>query len=328
MRTRRALRFVLPVAGWVAAVTSALGLLGSYLPVRVPAFLALVGGGRPAMLLAAVAIAFAVATRRGHLTRVAVSALGLWLALGLSLTLDGRSRTAEAGAHPISVASANVLYLNERPQEMYRSLAELDTDVLITAETTPKVVASLTTTLPAGYQLAGTGRTTQSTSVALWTRLPIVATEPVDLGTRELIAATVLAGTQPVVIVAVHTQSPTSAEDAVDWTNELDRLAGWVSQQTLPVVLAGDFNAALQHHPMRPLLEHASDAAAASGRPFVGTWPASQGVLAPVGVPVLTLDHVLFSEQLSATRFRTFTIPGSDHLGVSADLLVNRAPTQ
>lgn len=114
------------------------------------------------------------------------------------------------------------------------------------------------------------------------------------------------------IIVAVHAVAPRPA--AMDaWESDLR----WIGDQcaTNNVILAGDFNATLDH--MARLgteggtLGQCTDAAAATGNGSVGTWPTDLPALA--GAPI---DHVMTSSKWRATGsvvLRSLDDSGSDH---------------
>lgn len=125
-------------------------------------------------------------------------------------------------------------------------------------------------------------------------------------------------GTGPTV-VAVHTVAPRE-EDMAGWSKDLR----WVAAQCPAgknVILAGDFNATLDH--MAALgtdggdLGACRDAAARSGSGGIGTWPTS--VPALVGAPI---DHVMATAQWRSTG--SVVLPtgsgGSDHRALIAQL--------
>lgn len=84
-----------------------------------------------------------------------------------------------------------------------------------------------------------------------------------------------------------------------------------------PRILAGDFNATLDHAVFRRLLATGyTDAAAATGQGLVPTWPARR---LP---PLVAIDHVLTDSRAGAVAVRVFDVPGSDHRALFADLRV------
>ena len=88
-----------------------------------------------------------------------------------------------------------------------------------------------------------------------------------------------------------------------------------------PRVLAGDFNATLDHAELRRLLDRGyRDAAEQAGVALRPTWPAGRTL-----PPTVTIDHVLADPRIRVISARSVAIPGSDHRGVLADLLLPRA---
>lgn len=86
-------------------------------------------------------------------------------------------------------------------------------------------------------------------------------------------------------------------------------------------VLAGDFNATLDHPPMRALLGAGyRDAADVTGRGLTPTWP-QQGW---EPVPGVTLDHVLADSAMAVGAFGVYALPGTDHRPVFAELTLPR----
>lgn len=148
-------------------------------------------------------------------------------------------------------------------------------------------------------------------------RLAQPAGAPGALGQVRL-GLTRLAGGQLPGVAAVHPRAPAPVGSERSWLRDLLALralcrAGWI--------LAGDFNATIDHSPMRALLDAGcSDAAASTGQGLKATW--SAGPLALVRVPI---DHVLSSGRWRASRSGVLRIEGSDHRAVWAQLALVRA---
>jgi endonuclease/exonuclease/phosphatase (EEP) superfamily protein YafD len=87
-------------------------------------------------------------------------------------------------------------------------------------------------------------------------------------------------------------------------------------------VLAGDFNATLDHAALRGLLHRLDvvDAADAAGAGLDMTWPADRSYPA-----LIAIDHVLVDRRAAAREARTFGVAGSDHRALLAVLTVPRA---
>jgi endonuclease/exonuclease/phosphatase (EEP) superfamily protein YafD len=124
-------------------------------------------------------------------------------------------------------------------------------------------------------------------------------------------------------IIAVHAVAPLRWEMA-NWRTDLDYLAGQCSGAGPGgVIMAGDFNATLDHFSGRAtspgaVLGDCRDAAAATGSGGVGTWPAR--VPALLGSPI---DHVLATADWRVQTLRVIESQddaGSDHRPIVATL--------
>lgn len=128
-----------------------------------------------------------------------------------------------------------------------------------------------------------------------------------------------LPGGRHVDVVAVHPQIPVGPESVGRWQREIGALPPPLGGRgEVPRVLAGDFNATLDHTPLRALLGRGyRDAAAATGNGLTPTWPMN----AP-GPPFAALDHVLTADTLGVGDFETFDLGGTDHRAVLAQVQV------
>ncbi|AQZ70590.1 hypothetical protein BKM31_22995 [[Actinomadura] parvosata subsp. kistnae] len=85
-----------------------------------------------------------------------------------------------------------------------------------------------------------------------------------------------------------------------------------------PRILAGDFNATLDHAVFRRLLDTGyTDAAASTGQGLTPTWPHGRSL-----PPLVAIDHVLTDGRGSAVGVQVLDVPGSDHRALFADLRV------
>jgi endonuclease/exonuclease/phosphatase family metal-dependent hydrolase len=121
-------------------------------------------------------------------------------------------------------------------------------------------------------------------------------------------------------LTSVHTVPPATSPAAVrGWTRDLEALPR--PTDDVLRVLAGDFNATLDHAALRALLRAGyADAALRVGRGADWTWRPLR-----LRFPRLTLDHVLVDPRITVAAVELVPIAGSDHLAVVADLLVPRA---
>jgi endonuclease/exonuclease/phosphatase family metal-dependent hydrolase len=81
-------------------------------------------------------------------------------------------------------------------------------------------------------------------------------------------------------------------------------------------VLAGDFNASLDHRAFRELLDRGYvDAADQLGRGLTPTWPNFRPM-----PPIISIDHVVADRRVAVRDVEVVDVPGTDHRGVFAEL--------
>ncbi|MDN3241104.1 endonuclease/exonuclease/phosphatase family protein [Glycomyces tritici] len=102
---------------------------------------------------------------------------------------------------------------------------------------------------------------------------------------------------------------------ADSWRGDLQGLQGFCDRDT--AIIAGDFNATLDHSALRTAMDGCTDAAASTGDGLHGTWPAS----AP-GLLRTQIDHVFTTSGLQADSVEFTEIEGTDHLAVVAQIAV------
>jgi endonuclease/exonuclease/phosphatase family metal-dependent hydrolase len=124
-----------------------------------------------------------------------------------------------------------------------------------------------------------------------------------------------LPGGKPIEFIDAHPYPPLGRQVS-NWN---EALAAFPSASTDRVrILAGDFNASLDHAAMRGLLARGyKDAADQVGAGLIPTWPANKRV-----PPIITIDHVLVDERVGVREVSVHDVPGTDHRAVLAELTV------
>jgi endonuclease/exonuclease/phosphatase family metal-dependent hydrolase len=123
-------------------------------------------------------------------------------------------------------------------------------------------------------------------------------------------------------LVCVHAPPPKpwNPAGAARWRGELGLLP---SAGQPPAVLAGDFNATLDHLQLRRLLRRGyADAAEQAGRgltPTWGPWPSRPPRL-------LALDHVLIDTRFAVLASSAGRLAGSDHHALYAEIRLPAEP--
>ncbi|MEO3779178.1 endonuclease/exonuclease/phosphatase family protein [Micromonospora sp. B11E3] len=127
-------------------------------------------------------------------------------------------------------------------------------------------------------------------------------------------------GGPPVRVESAHPAAPYAIDQVGYWRTDLTAQLPATPDAGLRV-LAGDFNATLDHAPLRALLATGYvDAADAVGVGLVGTWGPYDGD----PIPPVTIDHVLVDRRIAVHAVAVRPVPGSDHRAVFAEL---RLPT-
>ncbi|MGW3350075.1 endonuclease/exonuclease/phosphatase family protein [Nonomuraea rubra] len=125
-----------------------------------------------------------------------------------------------------------------------------------------------------------------------------------------------LPGGSAVEVVVVHPVAPVPST-VPEWEAGLSALPPAPASGP-PRILAGDFNATLDHAVFRRLLDSGyTDAAASTGQGLTPTWPHGRSL-----PPLVAIDHVLTDGRGSAAGVQVFDVPGSDHRALFADLRV------
>ncbi|WP_436971406.1 endonuclease/exonuclease/phosphatase family protein [Micromonospora vinacea] len=135
-------------------------------------------------------------------------------------------------------------------------------------------------------------------------------------GFTQAYATVAVPGGPPVRVESAHPSAPYALDQVGAWRADLTAQPPATPDGGLRI-LAGDFNATLDHGPLRALLRTGYvDAADATGQGLTGTWGPYDGDL----IPPVTIDHVLVDHRIAVHSVRVFALPGSDHRPVHATL--------
>ncbi|MGK5672111.1 endonuclease/exonuclease/phosphatase family protein [Micromonospora sp. URMC 106] len=123
-------------------------------------------------------------------------------------------------------------------------------------------------------------------------------------------------GAPPVRVESAHPAAPYAVDQVGHWRTDLAAQPPATPDGPLRI-LAGDFNATLDHAPLRALLSTGYvDAADEVGAGLTGTWGPYDGD----PIPPVTIDHVLVDRRIAVRAVAVHRVPGSDHRAVLAEL--------
>ena len=304
------------LVGLVLAVPLGAGLLGIAQLVSFRAGIA-VASAAAALGVVALSLLLPRPARTAAIPLVVVLALGGAAQMGVLVARSSAPEPEAYGGDSIVVLSFNTLG-RARPDTLASLVREQGADVVVLPETSA-ATADATAAVLADEGIAMQVRTAPSVDAIVDGVALLVSPAVGDYPGAEILpmrhgALRVTAEDGPT-IVAVHPVSPSSVGSMATWRTE-SRAAADACTTTPGAIVAGDFNATLDH----PALRHLGscvDAADAVGRSTSGTWPAS----APTWLAT-PIDHVLVDGR--AWRVLDFDVlpatGGSDHRPVVATL--------
>jgi endonuclease/exonuclease/phosphatase (EEP) superfamily protein YafD len=263
----------------------------------------------------------AVRVRARGATAVAAAASAL---LGGAVLGRARRRATawEPGTRHLRVATVSLRLGEADPHAVVALVAAQRVDVLALQEVTPAAelalrAAGIGDELPHSHVIAARNGSPPAAGGALWSRWPMLGRQATPGRFEQPMARIAVPGAPDVEVTAVHTTPPKTAPRAVrEWTADLAELPA--PGPGVLRVLAGDFNATLDHAALRRVVDGGYlDAAQAVGRALASTWT-------PLGFPHprLTLDHVLVDPRVGVASVTLLPVVLSDHRALVADLVL------
>ncbi|QGN51015.1 endonuclease/exonuclease/phosphatase family protein [Micromonospora sp. WMMD558] len=305
---------VVPGVGW--AVVRLLGLDRGPL-VQLLAFTPYVAAGSLLPLVLTVALRRRWPAMVAALTTVALVAVVAPRAIG--------SAPPDAGGPALRLLTANLLAGTADARVLVDLVRRHSVDVLAVQEFTPEIGAELDrlgldTLLPHRELHPAEG----TLGSGLYARFPVsaggVRHNRGGWGFDQAYATVAVPGAPPVRVESAHPAAPYALDQVGHWRTDLAAQPPATPDGSLSI-LAGDFNATLDHGPLRALLDTGYvDAAEAAGAGLTGTWGPYDGD----PIPPVTIDHVLVDRRIAVRGVSVHPVRGSDHRAV---LAVLRLPT-
>jgi endonuclease/exonuclease/phosphatase family metal-dependent hydrolase len=259
------------------------------------------------------ALGLRLARRRGPATTAAIAATTLGL---MVRSRRVPRRQPAAGGPTLRVVTVNLYYGRAHAESVVARVRQAGADVLFVQELTADAVtrlkqAGLEDLMPHTQLEPRIGRSRGS---GIYSRFPLGEGPPVPPTRSAHPTATAeLPGGESVDLICAHPSAPALARGgSIRWRSEL---AGLPPPGERPRVIAGDFNATLDHAAFRGVLRLGYvDAARQTGSGLIRTWgPPGKRAL-------LTIDHVLVSRGCAVLAYSVHIIPGSDHRAVYAEI--------
>jgi endonuclease/exonuclease/phosphatase family metal-dependent hydrolase len=265
----------------------------------------------------------ALVSRRWLAAAVAVVAAAILVVTVLPRAVSDNDRGPTSGVE-LHVLTANVLAGAADPATIVGLVREHDVAVLAVQEFTPDIQARLTgagldVLLPHSSLAAEYG----TTGSAVYSRFPITGagSRRNGGGFMQAYGTVQPPGAGPLAVESAHPVAPYNIQVLGDWRSDLARQPRAEPNGT-PRILLGDFNATLDHKPLRELIAQGyRDAADADGAGLIGTW----GPYSGQPLPPVTIDHVLVDGRIGVRDVQVHALPRSDHRSVLASLVVPAA---
>ncbi|OKI89570.1 endonuclease/exonuclease/phosphatase family protein [Micromonospora sp. CB01531] len=300
---------VAPVAAW--AVLRLAGLERGPL-VQAVAFTPYIAAASLVPLVLALAL-----RRRAAAVAAAVIALAL---VGVVAPRAVAAGQPEVGGPTLRLLTANLLVGGADPARLVELVRAHRVDVLAVQEFTPGIAAELdrlglATLLPYRELNPEVG----TTGSGVYARFPLseggFRRNP-GFAFTQAYGTLAVPGAPPLRVESAHPAAPYAVEALPDWWTDLRGQPPATPRGRLSI-LAGDFNATLDHAPLRELIATGYvDAADAAGAGLAGTWGPYDGDL----IPPVTIDHVLVDRRIAVRSVAVHPVPGSDHRAVLAEL--------
>ncbi|KJC63838.1 endonuclease/exonuclease/phosphatase family protein [Agreia bicolorata] len=223
-----------------------------------------------------------------------------------------------ADEQAIRLVSANVLYDNQHIRELGDDIAAEEPDVVVLQEVTPEVLTELgRSDLWTMYPYRMTAPEPLFHGAATFSKYPIDDGHSIDVGGSPMLLTDLQTPSGTLRVINVHTVAPLTTQDARSWAGQFPDLAKMVSTSPYPIVLAGDFNATLDHAPLDALVDgDVRDAFQEAGSGFGNTWPEWGGPLPPL----MRLDHILVNDEIQVGSVVEEVSIGSDHRRLNVEL--------
>jgi endonuclease/exonuclease/phosphatase (EEP) superfamily protein YafD len=240
-------------------------------------------------------------------TRLALVTLSLLL-FAVVLTVGPRlPQTTPRPIAPFRLVAANTYAHNAHPADAAAAIAGRHPSVVVAVETRTAVVDAL------DRAFAGDD-TVHVALLNVFSAWPIKRLPPIpSIPKGTVIRVEIRRPAMPFVLYVVHLQNPLHDISFSQHAETVRRLLRAAEAESLPVVLAGDFNMSDRTSSYRLVdaaMRDAMRSHLAASTYEDGFWALLQ----------LRIDHVFVSPQLCDADGMTFDVPGSDHEGLSVDI--------
>jgi endonuclease/exonuclease/phosphatase (EEP) superfamily protein YafD len=252
--------------------------------------------------------ALALVQKRWALLAATCFAVALNALLILSAPVCAPDTSIEAD---ITVAQMNVYAANCTNAQQFPFSELHNVDVVTIQELNEPCHYTLTETLKSAFpHFVEEPWDTCCYGLGLYSKWPILAHEVVSVFDVPIIKAVVRCNDVDLTVISLHTMAPAFPDLTTERNTQLRAVSKMASEFVGPSIVLGDFNLVPWDREFKQFLKAANLSSVRDG--FQATFPMD------LGVPLIPIDHVCYSEHFHPTECRVVNIPGSDHRGMVA----------
>jgi endonuclease/exonuclease/phosphatase (EEP) superfamily protein YafD len=256
-----------------------------------------------------------------RIVSLAVLAVFLFVVNVSALVSPGESiMAAEKAGATFSVYSSNVSKFNKDFSSLSEDLNNTNADIVLLLEITPAHISKLNTLARHfRYHIVYTPVGTYKLGVALLSKFPILDNKVKKLSQagNVMLEATLNINNKKVIFLGTHSQNPVFVKDFSERKRQFLELGQYIYTTSLPVIVAGDFNAT----PFSPIFRELINISGLKDTRLGFGWQPSWPTYAPIFW--LPIDHILVSHEFQVINRATGSFIGSDHYPVFAELSID-----
>ncbi len=247
---------------------------------------------------------------------------GLLFAVNISALGDSGATVQAAGPayKTFTVYSANINESNGDFPRLVAGLKKTDADILLILEATEENIRPLQPMIREyPYSIVNLNIGSSGTGTALMSKFPILNKEVEKYSEfgNMLVSATLQINGKKVVFYGIHFPKPIYMNEFTVRSKQIMSLADKANEQSVPVIVAGDFNATPYSPAFKKLLRKSGLKDSREGFGWQPSWPTLFPLL---WIPI---DHILVSPEIQVHKRGTGSYIGSDHYPVFAELSIN-----
>ena len=230
---------------------------------------------------------------------------------------DHSVQPVQPGQATFKVYSANIHVFNEDLSKLVHELQKSDAEIILLMEVTPDHVVQLKSIIKAyPFNIIYSPKGTRDPGAVLLSKFPILDYQIIKLSSlgNALFEAELDIDQKKVMFYAIHGTNPTLLDHYSDRNKHFLMLANKITNRSMPVILAGDFNATPFSPIFKELIKVSGLKDSREGFGWQPSWPTYLPLL---WIPI---DHILVSPEINVLHRDTGPFIGSDHYPVFAEL--------